>query len=106
MEPPKLPRVMLVDDHAIMRGGLREVLEGSGHFEVVGQAADGAEAVRNAKRLWPDVIIMDVFMPVMNGIDACREITETLPDTRVLMTASGEEDAVIMAGAAGAAGYL
>ena len=100
-------RVMLVDDHEIMRDGLREVLERQGDFEVVGQAQDGTAAVRDAVRLRPDVIIMDVMMPVKNGIDACREITEALPDTRVLiLTASGEEGAVMEAVAAGATGFL
>ena len=107
MNPTKIPKVMLVDDHEIMRDGLREVLERSGHFEVVGQAGDGAAAVRVAQSLRPDVIIMDVMMPLKNGIDACREITEMLPDTRVLiLTASSEEDAVMEAVAAGATGYL
>lgn len=100
-------RVMLVDDHEIMRDGLREVLERQGDFEVVGQAQDGMAAVRDAEHLRPDVIIMDVMMPVKNGIDACREITEELPDTRVLiLTASGEEGAVMEAVAAGATGFL
>ena len=107
MNRTKMPRVMLVDDHEIMRDGLREVLERSGDFEVVGQAGDGAAAVRVAQSLRPDVIIMDVMMPLKNGIDACREITEMLPDTRVLiLTASSEEDAVMEAVAAGATGYL
>ena len=107
MEQDRQTRVMLVDDHEIMRDGLREVLERQGDFEVVGQAQDGAAAVRVAERLRPDVIIMDVMMPLKNGIDACREITEILPDTRVLiLTASGEEDAVMEAVAAGATGFL
>ena len=98
---------MLVDDHKIVLDGLREVLERSGEFEVVGQAGDGAEAVRVAQQLKPDVIIMDVIMPVKNGIDACREISEILPDTKVLvLTASIEDDAVMEAVAAGATGYL
>ena len=100
-------RVMLVDDHEIMRDGLREVLERSGDFEVVGQAGDGDAAVRVALNLKPDVIIMDVMMPLKNGIEACREITEMLLETRVLiLTASSEEDAVMEAVAAGATGYL
>ena len=107
MAPDRRIRVMLVDDHEIMRDGLREVLERAGDFEVVGQAGDGAAAVRVAQNLRPDVIIMDVLMPIKNGIDACREITEMLPDTRVLMlTAASEEDAAIEAVAAGATGYL
>ena len=100
-------RVMVVDDHPIMRSGLRDVLEASGRFEVVGQAQDGEEAVRTVEGLQPQVIVMDVIMPNKDGIDACREIMELLPDTRVLMlTASTEEDAVIEAVAAGATGYL
>ena len=96
MTADRQTRVMLVDDHEIMRDGLREVLHAPGDFEVVGQAGDGEAAVRIAQLLKPDVIIMDVMMPLKNGIDACREITEMLPDTRVLMlTASAEEDAVM-----------
>ena len=100
-------RVMVVDDHPIMRSGLRDTLEALGRFEVVGQAADGDEAVSMVEELKPDVIVMDVIMPNKDGIDACREIMELLPETRVLMlTASTEEDAVIDAIAAGATGYL
>ena len=98
---------MLVDDHTIVRDGLREILQRSGGFEVVGEAGDGASAIRVAQESRPDVIIMDVMMPGKDGIDSCREITEMLPDTRVLiLTASAEEDAVIEAVAAGATGYL
>ena len=100
-------RVMVVDDHPIMRNGLRDTLEASGRFEVVGLAEDGDEALRTVEGLQPQVIVMDVIMPNKNGIDACREIMELLPDTRVLMlTASSEMDAVIEAVAAGATGYL
>ena len=100
-------RVMVVDDHPIMRNGLKDVLEASGRFEVVGQAKDGEEALSTVEGIEPDVIVMDVIMPNMDGIDACREIMELLPKTRVLMlTASTEEDAVIEAVAAGATGYL
>ena len=100
-------KVMVVDDHPIMRSGLRDTLEASGRFEVVGLAEDGDEAVRTVEGLQPQVIVMDVIMPNKDGIDACREIMELLPDTRVLMlTASSEMDAVIEAVAAGATGYL
>ena len=100
-------RVMVVDDHPIMRNGLRDVLEGTGDFEVVGLAGDGAEAVSTAQSVEPDVIVMDVMMPNKDGVDACREIMDLLPDTKVLMlTASTEEDAVVEAVAAGATGYL
>ena len=100
-------RVMVVDDHPIMRNGLRDTLEASGRFEVVGLAGDGEEAVGTVEALKPEVIVMDVLMPNKDGIDACREVMELLPGTRVMMlTASDEEDAVIEAIAAGATGYL
>ena len=100
-------RVMLVDDHPIVRRGLRDVLEDSGAFDVVGQAADGVEAVRTAQELRPDVIVMDVMMPKKDGVEACRDILDLLPDAKVLMlTASTEDDAVIEAIAAGATGFV
>ena len=100
-------RVMLVDDHPIMRRGLRDVLEDSGGFEVIAQAADGVEAVATAEETRPDVIVMDVMMPGKDGVEACRDILELMPDTRVLIiTASTEEDAVIEAIAAGALGFV
>ncbi len=107
MSTAQLTKVMIVDDHIIMRDGLTEVLERSGAFEVVGYAQDGVVAVDVAQTLKPDVIIMDVMMPEKDGIEACREIREALPDTRVLiLTASTDEDAVLAAVAAGATGYL
>ena len=107
MEQVIKTKVMLVDDHEIMRDGLREVLLRSGDYEVVGEAADGEAALKVAQEIKPDVIVMDVIMPLKNGIDACREINETLPGTRVLiLTAATEEDAAIEAVAAGAIGYL
>ena len=100
-------RVLVVDDHPVMRSGLTEVLGASGRLEVVGQAGDGEEAVMTAGELKPEVVVMDVMMPRKDGFDACREIMELLPGTRVMMlTASTEEDAVIEAIAAGATGYL
>ena len=100
-------RVLLVDDHSIVTEGLQVMLEQSGEYEVVGLARDGEEAVRVASELSPDVVVMDVLMPNKNGVEACREIMESAPDTRVIMlTASTEEDAVIEAFAAGAMGYL
>ena len=100
-------RVMLVDDHPITRRGLREVLEESGGFEVVGLAADGEEAVRMAEEARPDVIVMDVMMPKKDGVEACRDVLDLLPDTKVLMlTASTEDDAVVEAIAAGATGFV
>ena len=98
---------MVVDDHPIMRNGLRDALEASGRFEVVGEAGDGEEAVQTVEELRPDVIVMDVLMPRKDGIDACREIMELSLDTRVLVfTASTEMDAVLESFVAGATGYL
>ena len=100
-------RVMVVDDHPIMRKGLRDVLEASERLEVVGQAGDGEEAVGSVEALAPDVIVMDVIMPRKDGIDACREIMDILPDIKVLiLTASDEMKAIIEAISAGATGYL
>ena len=100
-------RVMLVDDHPIVVDGLRNILENSREFEVVGQARDGVEAVGLASEFSPDVIIMDLLMPKKDGVEACREIIEEVPGTKVIvLTASTDEDAVIEAMAAGATGYL
>ncbi len=100
-------RVMLVDDHPITRRGLREVLEDSDGFDVVALAADGEEAVTRAEETRPDIVVMDVMMPKKDGVEACRDILDLLPDTKVLMlTASTEDDAVIEAIAAGAAGFV
>ena len=100
-------RVLLVDDHPFVRDGLQQLLERSGEFEVVGHAGDGHEAERIARSVVPDVIIMDVLMPGKDGIEACREISDTLPNTSVLMlTASTQRNAVLEAVAAGAAGYV
>ena len=107
MSAPKRIKVMIVDDHSIVRVGLKQVLDQSGEFEVVGQAADGEEAVRVAADVSPDVMVMDVMMPKKDGVEACREVMESAPEIRVMMlTASTEEDAVVEAVAAGATGYL
>ena len=100
-------KVLVVDDHPVVRDSLCRVLENSGEFEVVGQASSGEEAVPLAERLRPDAVIMDLFMPGMDGVATCREIVEMLPDTRVLMlTASTNDEAVIAAVAAGATGFV
>ena len=100
-------RVMVVDDHPVTRRGLRHTLADEEGFEVAGEAADGIEAVTVAQETRPDVVVMDLFMPGRDGAEACREIMELLPGTRVLMlTASAEEDDVIRAVAAGATGFV
>ena len=75
-------RVMVVDDHSVVRVGLTQVLEQSGEFEVVGQAADGEEAVRVAAEVSPDVVVMDVIIPGKDGVEACREIWSPPPTPR------------------------
>ena len=100
-------RVLIADDHPVVVNGLRDMLQRAEGIEVVGHAADGEEAVRLAAELVPDVVVMDVLMPGKDGIQACREIREMAPATKVVMlTASTEQDGVIKAMAAGAAGYL
>ena len=107
MESNERIKVLVVDDHPIVREGLKYVLEQSGEFEVVGIAADGVEAVGVAAELCPDIVVMDVMMPRKDGVEACRDIMESAPDTRVVMlTVANEETAVLEAVAAGATGYL
>lgn len=100
-------RVLLVDDHSIVRQGLKEILDRTDEYEVVGEAADGVQAVELAKAIAPDVILMDLIMPNKDGVEATREILEAVPTTHILvLTASTADDAVINALAAGASGYL
>lgn len=100
-------RVVLVDDHALFRRGLELVLAGESDIEVVGQAGDGDEAVRMVRDLAPDVVLMDVRMPRMSGIDAARVIRETVPGTKIIMlTVSDDEADLFAAIRAGANGYL
>src|SRR3954452_690800 len=100
-------RVMLVDDHAVVREGLRTFLELQDWIEVVGEAEDGRQAIAEAERLNPDVILMDLVMPVMDGVGAMRELRQKLPDARVIvLTSFAQDDRLLPAIQAGAAGYL
>jgi NarL family two-component system response regulator LiaR len=100
-------RVLLVDDHAVVRKGLRALLDRESSFEVTGEAEDGEQAVRAADRLRPDVILMDLEMPGIGGIEATRRISETHPDTKVVvLTSHASEEDVFPALKAGALGYL
>jgi DNA-binding NarL/FixJ family response regulator len=100
-------RVQLVDDHRILREGLKALLKGIADIEVVAEASDGREAVAKASEFRPDVIVMDLVMPVMNGIDAAQRILSTLPATGVLILSSSQDRANVTAALkAGARGYL
>jgi two-component system, NarL family, response regulator LiaR len=100
-------RVLIADDHEVVRQGLRTFLEIDPELEVVGEAADGREAVRLAHRLRPDVVLMDLLMPELDGIAATQLIRQELPDTEVMALTSVLEDAsVVGAVRAGAIGYL
>jgi DNA-binding NarL/FixJ family response regulator len=99
--------VLLVDDHALVRRGFRRILEDERDINVVGEASDGAEAVRLAQDLRPQVIVMDCAMPEVNGLQATRQILEKQPNTLVLMLSMHPEDTLVrQALAAGARGYV
>jgi DNA-binding NarL/FixJ family response regulator len=100
-------RVVLVDDHAVMRAGLAQFLAGSGDIEVVGSAGEGAEALRVLRATRPDVVLMDLQMPGVDGVAATRAIREEMPGTDVLvLTSFSDNERIIGALDAGALGYL
>lgn len=100
-------RVLLVDDHEVIRVGLRTVLGQTQGVTVVGEAGTMADAIQQAQRLKPDVVLMDVRLPDGSGVDACREILGALPGTRVIfLTSYADDDSVLAAVLAGAHGYV
>jgi len=100
-------RILIADDHAIVRKGLRALMETRDDIDVVGEAADGEEAIAQAKTLVPDVVLLDLIMPRKDGIETIRQIKQEQPDARILvLTSFAEDDKVLAAIKAGALGYL
>lgn len=99
--------ILLADDHHIVRQGLRALLESDSHFRLVGEAGDGIEAVRLTERLKPDVLITDVMMPGLNGLEVTRQVTKSVPRTRVIILSMYTNDAYVLEALKnGASGYV
>ncbi|MDL1901240.1 response regulator transcription factor [Anaerolineae bacterium CFX9] len=100
-------RILVADDHAVVRAGLRALLEHQGHFKVVAEASTGEEAIARAQEHRPDVAVLDIRMPGVSGIEACRQIVQTVEGCRVIMLTSYAEDELLFAAIqAGASGYV
>jgi len=100
-------KVLIVDDAMFMRAMIRDILENSGRFEVVGEASNGEESLSRYQELQPDVVSMDIVMPQMDGIEACKEILKKSPKARIIMcSALGQETLVIESIAAGARDFI
>ncbi len=100
-------RVLIVDDHAVVRDGIRSVLTLQRDMQVIGEAVNGMEAVKKTRELIPDVVVMDIVMPVMNGLDAAREICQKCKPSRVLMlTQYDDEENILASRQVGAVGFI
>jgi DNA-binding NarL/FixJ family response regulator len=100
-------RLLIADDHAVVRAGLRTLLESRKGWEVCGEAADGRDAVEKALKLKPDVLILDIGMPLLNGVDAARRIHKALPDSEILILTMHESDELVREVVeAGVRGYI
>lgn len=100
-------RILLVDDHEVVRLGLKALLEHHPQFEVVAEAGTAKEAIEQTARTLPDIVMMDIRLPGASGIEACEEITKNFPDTRVIMLSSYAEDEMLFSAIrAGASGYV
>lgn len=107
MTPQKRIRILLADDHTVLRAGLRALLAGQCDLEVIGEASDGAEAIRLAQTLHPDVVVMDIGMPGVNGIDATARIKRELPGVKVLILSMHDDQGYLrQVLRAGASGYV
>src|SRR6202789_112366 len=99
--------VLLAEDHMIVREGFRKMLELEADIQVVGEAQDGRQAVAQVSKLRPDVVLMDIAMPLLNGLEATRQVLKTLPATRVLILSAHNDDAYVdNATESGAMGFL
>jgi DNA-binding NarL/FixJ family response regulator len=102
-----MTRVLIVDDHGVLRAGLEQLLANAKDIEVVGSATNGADAVSVAAKVLPDVVLMDLSMPVLDGIEATRQILDILPQTRiVVLTSFSDRERILAAVDAGAVGYM
>lgn len=100
-------RILIADDHSVVRAGLKALLERHGHFKVVTEASTGEEAVQQAQAHQPDVAVLDIRMPGISGIEACRKIVDSVPGCRVIILTSYAEDELLMSAIqAGASGYV
>lgn len=100
-------KVVLADDHLVVRRGIKNLLEEDLDLKVVGEASNGLEAMEAVKELQPDLLIMDIRMPVMNGLEATKKLTDSFPSTRVLiLSMHDDEDYILQSIEAGASGYL
>jgi DNA-binding NarL/FixJ family response regulator len=100
-------RILIVDDHPVVRHGLKNLLEGHPGWEVIDEAEDGVEAVEKATELRPDVVVIDITMPRMNGLEACKRIREAVPECEILVVTQHDSPQMIReAMGAGAKGYV
>jgi len=103
----KVIQILIADDHSVVRAGLRALLERQGNFRVIAEASTGEEAIAKAQEFKPDVAVLDIRMPGLSGIEACRQIVETVEGCRVIMLTSYAEDELLFAAIqAGASGYV